>query len=136
MPYELSDETGILIIAMSGTLTRADLDALATDIITLERDGTHTPSRVADMRDLTDIAIGFPEMARFAEITRNRPLERPVRTGIVVANTLQRGFARMFQILNEHPQVTVAIFDDPVAARAWAGRSDMASAPHSVLRAE
>jgi hypothetical protein len=29
------------------------------------------------------------------------------------------GFARMFQILNEHPQVTVRIFEDETSARAW-----------------
>ena len=119
MAYQIAIDNGTLVITMTGTLTRSDLEALATDVITLERDGTYTPSRVADMRDLADIAIGFPEMSRFAEISRNRPLERPVRTGIVVANTLQRGFARMFQILNEHPQVTVAIFDDATVARAW-----------------
>ena len=104
---------------MSGALTRSDLDALATDIIVLERNGSYTPSRVADMRQLSDIAIGFPEMARFAEIARNRPLDRPVRTGIIVGSTLQRGFARMFQILNEHPLVTVAIFENVDSARAW-----------------
>src|SRR5688500_11360658 len=119
MPYELADDNGTLLITMSGSLRRSDLDTLAPELLLLERNGTYTPSRVADMRQLSDIAIGFPEMARFADIARNRPLDRPVRTGIVVANTLQRGFARMFQILNEHPLVTVGIFENADAARAW-----------------
>ena len=119
MAYELSNDSGTLIITMSGTLTRSDLDAMATEILALERNGTYTPPRIADMRELSDIAIGFPDMSQFAERTRTRPLERSVRTGIVVANLLQRGFARMFQILNEHPRVTVTIFEDMVAARAW-----------------
>lgn len=29
------------------------------------------------------------------------------------------GYARMFRILNEHPQVTVRIFEDETEARAW-----------------
>ena len=129
MPYELSNDIGTLIIKMSGTLTRSDLEALAREVIALERNGTHTPPRIADMRELSDIAIGFPEMSQFADRTRNRPLERPVRSGIVVANTLQRGFARMFQILNEHPRVTVAIFENFDDARAWVVSGGSATEP-------
>ena len=68
-----SNDSGTLIITMSGTLTRSDLDAMATEILALERNGTYTPPRIADMR----------------------------------------------WALNEHPRVTVTIFEDIVAARAW-----------------
>jgi hypothetical protein len=54
-----------------------------------------------------------------AERTRSRPLAAPVLSAIVVSQPVQLGYARMFQTLNEHPRVTMRIFEDVVAAREW-----------------
>ena len=63
--------------------------------------------------------VGYAEMSVLAERSRARPLNAHVRSALVVAQPVQMGFARMFQILNEHPQVTVRIFEDEMAARVW-----------------
>jgi hypothetical protein len=116
-----------LIISISGTMGAADLVAFAEEVIRIERGGTNTPPRLTDLRDVDDMAVGYEEMARLAGMTRVRPLSAPVRSAILVARPVHLGYARMFQTLNDHPHVTVRIFDDEASARAWleAGAAEM-----------
>jgi hypothetical protein len=119
MSYNRSYDGPTLVITLAGVLTPADLQAAAEDIRALEAGGTHTPHRLIDLRGITEAAIGYAEMANLAEWSRARPLASPIRSAMLVSQPVQLGFARMFQILNEHPQITMRIFEDEVAARLW-----------------
>jgi hypothetical protein len=119
MAYRVSYDGSLVLVQFSGTLTREDLERVGNEIIALERDGANTPHRLTDFRQITDTAIGYPEMSVLAERSRARPLGAHIRSALVVERPVQMGFARMFQILNEHPQVTVRIFEDETSARAW-----------------
>jgi hypothetical protein len=46
-------------------------------------------------------------------------LANPVKTAIVAPKPVHVGFARMFQILTDHPQIIVEVFATVVAAEAW-----------------
>jgi hypothetical protein len=123
MPYRVAFDGPTVVITFFGTLMPADLERVVDDILGIEDGGRNTPPRLIDLRGITSAAVGYPEMAQLAERAIARPLSGPVRTAIVVEQPVQLGFARMFQILNQHPQVTVQIFDDEPEARAWlAGR--------------
>lgn len=119
MAYSLSFDGPLLLIRCFDTLTMADLGAIVDDVIELEQGGTHTPPRMTDLRAVTDSAVRYPDLAKLAERTRTRPLAAPVLSAIVVSQPVQLGYARMFQTLNEHPHVTMRIFEDEVAAREW-----------------
>jgi hypothetical protein len=119
MAYRVSYDGSLVLVQFSGTLTREDLERVGNEIIALERDGANTPHRLTDFRQITDTAVGYPEMSVLAERSRARPLDAHIRSALVVGRPVQMGFARMFQILNEHPQVTVRIFDDETSARVW-----------------
>ena len=119
MAYHVSFDGPILVIRLFGTLTDADLEAIADEVAAIEDGGQNTPPRLADVRDVDEPAIGYAEIARFAERTRTRPLSASVRSAILVDQPVQLGFARMFQILNEHPRVTLQIFDNETTAREW-----------------
>jgi hypothetical protein len=121
MAFSVESEGLIVLITLSGTLTGSDLQALADEVLALERGGTHTPPRLTDLRGVSDMAVGYPEVARLAERTRTRPLNAPVRSALLVKQPVQLGIARMFQILNEHPRITLRIFEDESAARTWLG---------------
>jgi hypothetical protein len=108
-----------VLVELSGTLTREDLESVGDEIIAIERNGANTPHRLTDFRRITNTAVGYAEMSALAERSRARPLDAQIRSALVVEHPVQMGFARMFQILNEHPQVTVRIFDDEMAARVW-----------------
>ena len=119
MAYSISFDGPLLLIRLHGIVRIAELDAVASEVIELERGGTYTPSRLIDVRDVGDSTVRYPDLAQLAERSRTRPLAAPVRSAIVVAKPVQLGYARMFQILNEHPMITVHIFEDESAAREW-----------------
>src|SRR3954470_13919047 len=119
MAHHVSSDGSLVLVQLSGTLTRADLESVGDEIIAIERDGANTPHRLTDFRQITDTAVGYQEMSVLVELSRARPLGSHIRSALVVERPVQMGFARMFQILNEHPQVTVRIFEDETSARAW-----------------
>ena len=119
MAYHVSYDGSLVLVQLSGTLTREDLERVGDEIIAIERDGANTPHRLTDFRQITDTAVGYPDMSVLAGRSRARPLSAHIRSALVVEQPVQMGFARMFQILNEHPQVTVRIFEDETSARAW-----------------
>jgi hypothetical protein len=119
MAHRISNDGPLVLIELSGTLTRDDLQSVGNEIVALERNGANTPHRLTDFRQITDTAVGYADMSALVDRSRTRPLDAPVRSALVVEQPVQMGFARMFQILNEHPQVTVRIFEDETAARVW-----------------
>jgi hypothetical protein len=125
MAYSMSFDGPLLVIRLHGMVTTVELDTVTDEVIELEQGGTNAPPRMTDIRDVTDSNVRYPELAKIAERARTRPLAAPVRSAIVVAKPVQLGYARMFQTLNEHPKVTVRIFEDEPAARKW-----LAPAPH------
>ena len=119
MGFILTVEAEYLRIVLSGTLTPADLDGLAEAVLAHEAALAPVPHRVTDMTGLARMEIGFPEMSDLAERVRTRPLPNAVRSAIVAATPVQVGYARMFQMMNDHPSITVEIFGDLPTAVAW-----------------
>jgi hypothetical protein len=117
--HRVSFDGPILVISLHGTVTETDLDAVADAVLGIEHGGTIAPPRLTDLRGITEAAFGYQEMARLADRVKERPLELPVRSAILVSQPVQLGFARMFQILNTHPQVTLRIFEDEASAHEW-----------------
>ena len=119
MAYHIAFDGSLVVIKLSGTISRADLDGVGTDLFAIERGGTFTPPRLTDLREAQDSTIGYPDVARLAERSIARPLSAPVRAALLVDKPAQLGFARMFQTLNQHPLVTLQVFEDEQAARDW-----------------
>ena len=119
MTYRMSFDGPTLMIHFTGTLTAVDLEAVADAMIAVEEEGTYTPHRLIDLRGITEPMVGYAEIAQLAERSRNRPLAAPIRSAILVGQPVQLGLARMFQILNDHPQITLHVFEDEGTARAW-----------------
>jgi SpoIIAA-like len=117
--YQIAFERAMIVLRLSGTVTAADLEALAAEVLGIEQGGANTPPRLIDLRDGTDTAVGYVDVARLADAIRTRPLTARLRSALLVSHPLQLGFARMFQTLNQHPLITVRIFEDEAAAREW-----------------
>ena len=124
MAYDLWMEDGLLRIRLHDTLSPADLDGLAKAVIELEGRLPVIPPRVTEMVEVTEIEVGFREFLVFVGYRRGQVLPNAVRSALVVATNVQLGIARMFQTLNDHPQVTVRIFRDVDSALAWALERD------------
>ena len=119
MPYEISYDGPILVVRYFGIVTESDLVGSANDVIALEDHGRAPRPRLTDLRAASDSPIGYAEVANIADRVGHRPLSSTIRSAFLVDKPVQFGFARMFQTLNEHPQVTIRIFEDEAAARRW-----------------
>ena len=106
-------------VTFSGTLTGADLIDVMQYFLELESRVTPAPHRLADIGPSTTVALSFGDMANLTAIRRSLPPPNPIRTAVVIHSPAQQGYARMFQTLNDHPLVTVAVFSDRAAAEAW-----------------
>ena len=124
MAYRVSWEGPTLMITLWGTMESSDLQGFASEVLAIEDDGRNSPHRITDLRGVEEAAVGYQDMARLAGRTRLRPVSRPIKSAIVIAQPVQLGYARMFQILNDHPFVTVRIFEDEADARAWVEADD------------
>jgi hypothetical protein len=106
-------------LTFSGELTSSDLlDAIGA-VLELESRVTPAPHRLVDLGPSTTVAIGFGDVAQLTALRRSIPPPNPIRTALVCHTPAQQGFARMFQTLNDHPLVTVAVFPDHARAEAW-----------------
>ena len=119
MAVDIEIRDDVLCVTLSGTVTRADLMRVGFAMAKVEDDYVIAPPRISDFSVVETIEVGFDEMLALAEHRRQSNLRNPVRSAIVVANAVQRGMARMFQTLHDHPLVTLEIFDDYSAAMAW-----------------
>jgi hypothetical protein len=119
MPYQITFDGSILVVRFFGIVSESDLVRSADDVMALEDRGRNTRPRLTDLRSVADSPIGYAEVASIADRVGHRPLASAIRSAFLVDQPVQLGFARMFQTLNQHPQVTVGIFEDEATARHW-----------------
>ena len=102
-----------------GLLTDEDLLALAREVEKLESEAPMTPHRITDMTEVTAVNCQFDGMERMVRLRRAANLKNPIRSAIIATQTIQYGFARMFQTLNDNPRITINLFQDETTALAW-----------------
>jgi hypothetical protein len=69
--------------------------------------------------DGAELAIGYPEISALAAKRRQLRFPNPLKSAIIARNPQHLGYARMFQILNDNPQITIRIFSDETSASRW-----------------
>jgi hypothetical protein len=119
MSLEIHHETDLVRVVLKGSLTEADLIALAKEAEETERNAGVSPNRLTDGSAVSEIAITFNQMQAFASRRRVATLKNRMRSAIVAPGPLRYGFARMFQTLNDNPKIEISIFGDVAAARRW-----------------
>lgn len=119
MAFELRQENGLLRISLSGTLTNDDLARGAQEVAAFEATCDVVPHRLSDVRPVERLEIDFRSILSFAEDRKRRQFPNAFKSAIVTSDIVHYGFARMFQTLNDHSQITIAIFGDDVSALDW-----------------
>ena len=119
MAVEISYDGVWIHITFAGEVTSADLVAVIHHMVDLEGRMTVTPDRLIDLGPATTMAIGYSDIANVAQARRALTPANPIRTAVVACGAVQQGYARMFQTLNDHPLVTIAVFSDRAAAEVW-----------------
>ena len=119
MAVEIVHDERLVRVTFSGSITADDLTLVIRETIQMEANSQSSPDRLVDFGESTNVAVSFANVATIATARREIAPRNPIRTAIVVYNAAQRGYARMFQIVNDHPLVTVRIFESREDAKGW-----------------
>jgi hypothetical protein len=119
MAYTFREENGILRIDFTGTMTNHDLFVWEEELERIERSAPVVPDRLSDLGPAERIEIDFHGVLALALARRRIIFKNSFKSAIVAPDFVRFGFARMFQTLNDHPQITIAIFSDVAGALDW-----------------
>jgi len=119
MPITSSYNGEFIVTKLTGLIALPDLMAHAEEIAAIEASLAVTPHRIAELTVDTVGEVNFPELNTFAAKRRAARLKNPVKSALVAGGAVQFGFARMFQTLNDHPDIQIEIFQSEEAALAW-----------------
>ncbi len=121
MPFQISKESDLLHITLSGSISTADLQAALRELEVTESRQTRIPDRLIDLSAVTQSLIRGDDVYFTATRRREGKYPNPFRSAIVAVQPIQIGFARMFQSYNVHPDITIQVFPDGASALAWLG---------------
>ena len=119
MSFEIRADRPIIEIRIFGSFTNDDLRQLAIEARRIEATENPVRHRITDTRGVTELACDFRGVAAFAEDRRRCAFPNAFKSAIVAPDVAHFGFARMFQTLNDHPKISIAIFPDEDGARTW-----------------
>jgi hypothetical protein len=119
LAYAITWEEDFLRVTLRDALTPEDLTGIMRDADEIEKDLDPVPHRITTHQGITDIRVGYPEVRAFAWHRRVIQFPNVFKSALVVKTPVQRGIARMFQTLNDNPQIQIEIFDDEAAALSW-----------------
>lgn len=119
MPYSVTQRGAMMKIVFSGTLTNDDLSRGADEVAEIERSCAVIPHRSADLRPVERLEIDFGGVLELAMKRRQLAFQNSFKSAVIAASTVHYGFARMYQTLNDHPQLCLAIFPDEDQAMEW-----------------
>ena len=119
MKFEFNALENVLTVKLPPVLTSTHLMEASDYLLELDKKLAITPHRLTDTSAVTEVALQFIELERFANRRRQATLKNPIKSAIVAPKPLHQGFARMFKTLNDNPQITIRVFPDTASAWDW-----------------
>ncbi len=110
---------GIVYLTFRGHVTGEDIRDMTDLIRETEIETKVSPNRIADLTAVEGVSLRFTAIMNYAIVRRSAPLKNSVRAAIVAPHPLQYGIARMFQSLNDNPDIHMEIFTDRGSGLAW-----------------
>jgi hypothetical protein len=117
--YSIDGSGSFIRITLTGDVLAADLQGALREVEALEAQSAFVPDRLIDLSGATDLNVAFPDVYEIAQRRHHSRFPNPFRSAVVATTPLQIGFARMFQTLNDHPQIHIRIFDNSMTAAVW-----------------
>jgi len=119
MPCRVYSDASVIRHEFSGVVTDREFADLRSASAKLEQAGAVVPHRITDLTGVTRMNIGFSELFDLARSRQQIRFPNSFKSAIVAPQPMHVGFARMYQMLNAHPQITLQIFPDLAAAQKW-----------------
>ncbi|HEY7728303.1 MAG TPA: hypothetical protein VID50_07590 [Candidatus Eisenbacteria bacterium] len=119
MPFEIAIQGGIFRARLFGVVTGEDLVRFADEAGAMEDAAPAPMDRVADITEVESFEITYSDVLALAIQRRARRFDRPVRSALIAREPVEVGFARMFQTLNDNPQIEMRVVEDLEEALRW-----------------
>jgi hypothetical protein len=119
MPFELTTPDAILFARVFGVFTAAELNHLADVAEIAEASQPIALDRITDLTAVERFEVGFREIYYFAIRRSAQRFSRVVKSAIIVQDPLQFGLARMYETLNDNPQIRIRILRNVTEANGW-----------------
>jgi hypothetical protein len=110
---------GIVCLTFRGYVMAEDIRDMVDLLTKIETEARVSPDRIVDLSAIAGISLNFSAITNYAAARRTAPLKNKVKAAIVAPHPLQYGFARMFQTLNDNPDINMEIFTDKDSGLTW-----------------
>jgi hypothetical protein len=119
MPFELTTRGDILFGRLFGVFTAPDLNHLADEAEISEASHPVSLDRITDLTAVEHFDVGFREIYYFAIRRSAQRFSRVVKSAIIVQEPEHYGMARVYETLNENPQIQLRILRSVTEAIVW-----------------
>jgi len=119
MPFSIKEEADFITAYLTGVVTAGDVLGLAAAAWEIEKSRKLIPHRITDLSGVENMDVDFTVILRAAENRRSKVFPNSFKSAFIAPRDQQLGFVRMFQTLNDHPQIDIRIFRDMASAEAW-----------------
>jgi hypothetical protein len=119
MPFELTTAGAILFARVFGVFTAPELNHLASEAEIAEASAPVSLDRITDLTAVERFEVGFREIYYFALRRSLQRFSKVVKSAIVVQEPVQLGIARVYEALNENPQIQIRILRSVTEAKEW-----------------
>jgi hypothetical protein len=109
MPFELTTPGAVLFARVFGVFTAPELNHLASVAEIAEASHPVSLDRITDLTAVERFEVGFREIYYFAIRRSAQRFSRVVKSAIVVQEPKQLSIARLYEALNENPQIQIRI---------------------------
>jgi hypothetical protein len=121
MACSFSDRGDVLFMQCHGALTLDDLLACVQRGERLEASRNETARHLIDFTGVQQFEIGFDEMSIATARSNSQNCPNRIRCAVVAQRPLAFGFARMFELLINHPRVEIRVMRSCDDALEWLG---------------
>jgi hypothetical protein len=119
MPFELTTTGAILFARVFGVFTASELNHLAWEAEIAEASHPVSLDRITDLTAVERIEVGILDIYYFAVRRGAKRFSRVVKSAIIVQEPGQFDIARVYEALNENPQIRVRVLRSLTEARDW-----------------
>jgi len=120
--YKYKD--GILFITFPETLSDNDFRLVNEEFENIEKQYSVVPNFIVSLNNVKTFNGDYHSVQKLATQRAEITFPNKILEAILVTNDFQMGFARMYQIVNNNPQLTVEIFKDEAKAIEWIKSND------------
>jgi hypothetical protein len=119
MPFELTTPGAILFARVFGVFTAPELNHLAWEAEIAEASHPVSLDRITDLTAVERFEVGILDIYYFAVRRSSQRFSRVVKSAIIVREPEQLDTARVYEAVNENPQIEIRILRSLTEAKAW-----------------